>query len=319
MTELAIYDEWVFDHARYAGAREALLEEVDLVLQGGPRMIAMLLGPSGMGKTELIVDLVASFEDRLTETGHPLVLHVSFPAGSTADALAACIIKKIRNIRLVKGSGAERRESAIGLLQDSGIQVLILDETNHAAEARATRATQTKANRLTADWIKQIFDRAKVSVVMAGLSHSLRLLTDNDQLEGRALRPIEMKPYAWHIDADRKAFRDLVAAFSGQAIEHGWTLDINEDRLSRAAYLASRGLVRPVARLFERAVIVTGKGGTLTEKVFARAYDKCLPERQIGNPFELEEITDEMLNAAHRQLLQKINEPMQDQDRGRRT
>jgi hypothetical protein len=315
MTENKIYEGWVYDHQHYLTAYEDLREEVELVLRGDQKIVAMLLGHSGTGKTEMLRDIEQQFADRVTHSGHPCVLYVSFPAGSTSDSVATRIIKAIRKVPVVKGTAFERRESAKGLLHKAGILLLILDETNHPVELRSARSTQTKANRLTADWIKELFEGDKdwdgVSVILSGLPHSRRLLQDNDQLESRAMRPIEVKSYAWHIEADRRAFKELVKAFSGNATESGWTISIPDDHLARAVYLAGRGLVRPVKRLFERAVLVTGKGGALTEQVFVRAYDKCIPERLVGNPFELKQITDDMLNAAHRQLLASLHEPSQ--------
>jgi hypothetical protein len=311
MTEVNLYEDWVFDHLRYLAAHKLLVEEIELVLRGGPRVVVALLGPSGMGKSELLKDIGERFADRVTDTGRSIVLRVSFPAGSTSDAVAARIIMEILGLPIVKGSRSDKRERAIRLLKSSGIRVVVLDETNHAAEARSTRATQTNANRLTADWIKEIVEEAKVSVILAGLPHSRRVLTDNEQLEGRALRPIEMHPYAWHIETDRGAFCRLVEGFAGYARANGWTFTMPPDHLIRATYLTSRGLVRPVKDLFQRALTLSGKDRTVTAAVFARAFDRLFAERPIGNPFELEKITDEMLNAAHRQLLNAIHEPMQ--------
>jgi hypothetical protein len=315
-TEL-IYEGWVCEHLHYLSAYDNLMEEVKLVLHGGPRIVALVLGLSGSGKTEMLKDITEEFAGRVSATGHPAVLYVSFPPGTTADAVASRIIKKVLGVPVVTGTAAERREMAIRVLASSGVQVLILDEANHAAESRSTRATQTKANRLTADWIKEIVEVGKVSVVLSGLPHSRRLLTDNDQLEGRAMRPIEMRPYAWHVEKDRHAFKELVDNFTGLACASGWQVAVPSDLLTRATYLTSRGLVRPVRRLFERAVLAGRKGEALGAAVFARAYDKCFAERLCGNPFELEKISDEMLNAAHRQLLQSTHEPAHHQ-RGRK-
>lgn len=309
-----IFEDWLEEHLHYRAAYERLLYEIEMVLNGGPAIIAPVLGLSGTGKTELLQDIAERFADRKTKAGLPTVLVVSFPPGATADAVAERIIKSIQGVRKVKGTGFQLRERACELLAASGIRVLILDEANHAAEARSTRSTQTKANRLTADWIKDIVDIAKVSVVISGLPHSRRLLTDNEQLEGRALRPIELRPYAWHIADDQQAFETLVVAFAGHVRESGWSIAMSDDMLVRATYLTCRGLIRPVRRLFERAVVLASASKAITADVFATAFEQCFQERVGGNPFALEKITDEMLNAAHRQLLQSAHEP---QRRGR--
>jgi|GEM_PF-6808447 len=309
-----IYEGWLDDHLHYRAAYDRLVAEIELVLNGGPAIVAPVLGLSGTGKTELLKDIAERLADRLTSKGRPAVLVVSFPPGATAEAVAERIIKCILGIRTVKGTGYQLRERARELLAGSGTLVLILDEANHAAEARSTRSTQTKTNRLTADWIKEIVDVAMVSVVFSGLPHSRRLLTDNEQLEGRALRPIELNPYAWHIAEDRHAFHELVYAFAGHARASGWAIDMSNDMLVRATYMTGRGLVRPVRRLFERAVVLASASRVITNSVFATAFDHCFQESVSGNPFTLEKITDEMLNAAHRQMLQSAHEP---QRRGR--
>jgi hypothetical protein len=316
VTTGSIYENWLLDHRNHAADYDRVVSEIELVLQGGQVIVLMLLGQSGVGKTELLKDVAERFAEHVSDSGHPKILYVPFPTGATPDLLAERIIKQILGLPIVKWPRRELRDRARNLLRTAGVLVVILDETNHAAEARSKQPVQTKTNRQIADWIKEVKDLARVSFLMGGLSHSRRLLKDNEQLEGRALRPIDLAPYAWHVEEQRAAYAEMVAGFVGHARDEGWTVEIDHERLVRASYLCTGGLVGNVARLFARATVLSRSTKRMTAEVLAQAFATRFPERRGGNPFELDQITDEMLNGAHREVLERARSPF---SHGRRT
>lgn len=130
---------WICKHDHYNVVVDALAEEIARTLAGGDPFMFMLLGQSRAGKSELLKDVAARNSGRLSESGHPQVLRVPMPTVVTRDALALRIIETVLGTADFKGS---LREMARGLLADSGILVILLDETNHLAEKRISRVSQ---------------------------------------------------------------------------------------------------------------------------------------------------------------------------------
>jgi hypothetical protein len=270
----------------------------------------MLAAQSGSGKTELLKDVCASFANDSGRLDKRRVQMVSFPSGTTADALAGRIIRALRPDSWHQLRTSQVRDFSRELLVNEDIGVLLLDEANHITELRSKRSVQTKTNRDTADYLKECVELSRISIVIAGLTHSSRLLLDNEQLEGRALRPIELRPYRWFDEEERRHFSELCAAFLGRAGEMGWRIEMPMPLLMKALYLASGGLTGRVYRMLDRATLNSVKTKVLTFEVMAKAFSERLRELTAGNPFAMTEIKDETLNTAHRKVQELGEEPL---------
>ncbi|MEY8688726.1 MAG: TniB family NTP-binding protein [Leptothrix sp. (in: b-proteobacteria)] len=298
-----IFAGWVVDHRDYVAAHDALSQEIDFALDGQAPFFQMLLGPSGMGKSELLKDLAAQYAPPEGSGERPSVLWIPIRTGSSADDLARTVIQATLGLATVRERKAALRERARLTLMSAGAKVVLLDEGNHSTEARASRHTQTKLNRQIADWLKELLELSGISVVVAGLVHAERMLTDNEQLQSRANRSVELLPYAWYKPEDRQVFADLINQFAGHVRMKGYTLEMDEGLMVKAIYLSSGGLIRPVVRLFERAVLLRQSTRQLDLGVFAQAFEQCSTSH-LDDPFRASKISDEMLNTAHRMALE---------------
>ena len=300
-----IFDGWIYDHGQYTVAFESLSHEIERVLSGSPPIVYPLLGDSRTGKSAVLADISARFESRVSASGHRQVLGVPMPSAASNEALAVSIIQAILGNIRVKGKTYQILNQARETMRAAGVVVLMIDEANHLVEKRSTQRAQSKENRQTADWIKELGDRSGISVVLAGLSHVSRLYSDNDQLENRGLTGVTMYPYAWSNDNDRLEFENTMHAGLAHMQANGWTLDISTDRVTRVAYLGSGGYIGKTRDFLVRIEQLGIKNKLLDSKLVGRSYRDKYKIDSLGDPLQLKSISDVLLNSAHQNALQR--------------
>lgn len=300
-----IFEDWIYEHAQYRAALDRLNGEVSRVLEGGSPFILPLLGDSRAGKSALLDDVKSRYAKTISESGHPRVLLISMPSAASTEALASEITRAILGPVPIKGRTSEILEQAKAAMVRAGVIVLLIDEVNHLVEKRSTQKAQTKGNRHAADWLKELYDQCRISTIIGGLPHVGRLYLDNDQLENRGLRPIRIEPYAWSSSTDQAEFRATIAAGVEHLKDHGWTLEVDLDRLTRVTYLGGGGFVGK-ARDFMARLDETGRSRKrLDAALVSRAFKEKHGFGDKGDPMLIKSIDDVTLNGAHRAALER--------------
>lgn len=299
----SIFEGWIYEHDQYKIVLETLTEEIDRALHGGTPFVFPLLGDSRAGKTALLKDIETYFANQRSPSGHQLVIFVPMPSAASNEALAVRIINAIIGDIPVKGKVYQILDQARATMQGAGTQVLLIDETNHLVEKRSTEKAQTKENRQTADWFKELGDLAKISVVVTGLSHVCRMYSDNDQLQNRGLVGARIHPYAWSVQKDREQFQKTIHAAMAFLQEHGWTIDVPLDLLTRVTFLGGGGYIGKARDFLVRIEEVGRKHKKLDARLLSRAYKEKYPLDASGDPLQLRSIDDVMLNGAHQKAL----------------
>ena len=303
----SIFENWVCAHTQYVTSCDLLAEEVKRALCGGSPFVFPLLGESRAGKSTLLKDIEARFSKSLSASGHHRVLRISVPPAASLEALAETIIVSILGNVTVTGKIFQKIQRARRTMQEAGVVILMIDEINHLVERRSTLRAQTKENRQIADWIKELVDLSQISVVIAGLPHVARIYADNDQLANRGLVGITLYPYNWSVAADREQYVGMVTAAIENFEENGWSVDVDHDRLIRVAYLGGAGYIGKARDLCVRIEEIGSGKRALTLKLLSRAFRDKYQLNSTGDPTELAEIRDELLNAAHRDALAKAS------------
>jgi hypothetical protein len=299
----SIFSGWVHDHPFYSTIYDSLKWEIDVVLGGGDPIVALLLGPSGAGKTDLTKDICGSYPDHLGPNGHAQVMLVETPTADTGESLPSRIIKKLLGTAPPKSKKSDVRDQAQEALCSAGVKVLFIDEVNHIVEARSTRAAQTKENRQLADWFKELVESGGISLVLVGLPHIRQLLLDNEQLKRRALRPTVFQPYNWVDQSESTAFAQAVAAFAARFREREWLVSVPLEELVPRAYACSGGLVGLVKDLFASAELLGARERNLSLELLSHAYERWFDRPQFTNPFEGNIPSEEVLNRAYQLVL----------------
>lgn len=299
----SIFEGWIFDHTQYVAVFDTLVDEINRVLKGSTPIIFPLLGDSRTGKTALLKDIKAKFADRLSSSGHNRVIFIAMPSTASNESLAVRIIKSIIGDIPVKGKSYQILDQARQTMEKAGVQVLLIDEANHLVEKRTTERAQSKENRHAADWFKELGDLSGISVVVAGLSHVIRMYADNDQLENRGLVGAQIYPYEWNIHEDRKQYQDTIHAGIDQFKANGWQIEVPLDLVTRVSYLGGGGYIGKARDFLVRIEVVGGTGKRVDAKLLSRAYKDKYPLDSYGDPLLLKSIDDVMLNGAHRKAI----------------
>ena len=312
------FEGWVYEHVAYKKAMESVCDVVDRALGGGRPFVLSILGQSGVGKSELLQDMLARYAGCVGSSGHPRLLYVPVPSGATTEALCARIVKTTVGDVEVKGKRHEVLDMASQVIEGSERCILVLDEVNRLAETFTTERAQTKENRHTADWLQEQFEQKRISLILTGLLHSVRVRTDNEQLDSRAMRNVELHPYDWSEETERDSFIQIVQAFVNRLVAWGWTVSADDAELViKGAYLCSGGLMRRLHSLFAGSLEL-GTDKRLDLRVLGRVFDRDFPEAPYGNPFNLTSIPDTLLNMAHQNTLALARAPLF-QETGRRS
>lgn len=301
----SIFEGWIYDHEEYTTVFETLTAEIERVLNGSSPIVFPLLGDSRAGKTAMLRDIEARFADQLSPSGHGKVMFVPMPPTASNEAMAVEIIQTILGDIRVKGKTYQILNQARETMKAAGIRVLLVDETNHLVEKRTTERAQTKENRQTADWFKELCDRSGLSIVVTGLSHVSRMYADNDQLENRGLVGARINPYAWSVLADREQFQNTVSAGIEHMRDHGWSINVDTDFLTRVAYFGGGGYIGKARDFLVRIEEIADAGKLLDVKLLGRAYKGKYPLDSHGDPTLMTTLDDVMLNGAHQKALQR--------------
>jgi hypothetical protein len=301
----SIFDGWIYDHAQYTIVLETLAEEIERVLSGSSPIVFPLLGDSRAGKTALLNDIATRFAGQLGPSGHRRVMVVPMPTPASLEALAVRIIQTILGDIRIKGKTYQILNQAREVMEKAGLKVLLVDETNHLVEKRTSEKAQTRENRQTADWFKELGDISGISVVVTGLSHVSRMYSDNDQLENRGLVGARIHPYAWSVQGDRVEFQNTISAGLAHMLEHGWSIGVQADLLTRVAYFGGGGYIGKARDFLVRIEEIGNTHKKLDVKLLARAYKDKYRLDSHGDPTLLKAIDDVMLNGAHQKALQR--------------
>ena len=296
----SIFHEWIFGHAQYEQVFDQIQNNVYRALNGGQPFIFPLLGDSRAGKTALLSDILKCFEDRRSQSNHCMVLLVTMPAAASAEALAIEIIISVLGEVQVKGKPHEILRRARRTLEQAGIKVLLIDETNHLVEKRSTQKAQTKENRQLADWFKELADQSGISTVVSGLTHVARIYADNDQLQNRGLVGATIYPYAWNVPTDRSEYSTTIQAAITHFLDNGWRVEVSADQITRIAYLGGGGYVGKARDFLVRVEETGSEKKIISLKLLSRAYKDKYQLGTIGDPTLMPEIRDELLNASHK-------------------
>lgn len=257
--------------------------------------IDMLLGPSRIGKSEILQRLAAHYPER-REDGRLIkpVLLVSVPAGTAPKDLPVSVIQAL-------GVPVPRERSRTGVLfnmmldklKRAGTMAILFDEASHLVDV-GSRIPPRQAS----DWFKSLFDAARVSIVMSGVPRLRRLLESNEQLRGRCRRPLELMPYRWDRADERKIFAGCAQAFIRIFATHACPIELsmNTDMLMRHLYAVSAGNVGLLSHYFKALAREVRAPGPLDLEALQRASEHVnLPAHGLLPPFSRAHMPDEHL------------------------
>lgn len=296
---ISIFDKWVHTHREYSYAQHRLKTETDMMLEGNGPFILPLYGESGAGKSALLEDYLACYKTLLSDKGRPVVHSVRMPTKQAGKSLPERVFQSLNHNAIVRCTEAAMRDKAINAMLKGGIKVLVIEELNNMAESTASLNALTNQAVQLSNWFKEIFDTNEISLVLGGLPSIKVLFQANPQLERRSLRAAEIPAYQWSIAADKEEYTKVIKAFVKRLHDAGWTIQADPALIIRASYIASSGLVGITRDLFAGVEKVGVESKCLNTELLASNFDRQFQRKDLGNPFRLEKISDELLAKAY--------------------
>jgi hypothetical protein len=228
-----------------------MMEAVELARGSGGSIIPML-GPTRVGKTELLTDLAERLRSESRGPGNLL---------PTPDFVVGTIRPKPNDLELYRtmlaavGLNAARNEKTssvrdrlIQAIRRYGTKIIALDECSHCAERGANLSS-----RAATDHFKTVVDETGVSIILVGLPKFQSLIDENEQFRERALSTIRFLPYRWSIGEDREDFVAACFAVFAQIGDNGVSIEFDELPMVRRLYGVSGGRIGLVVRLMRGA------------------------------------------------------------------
>lgn len=245
----------------------------------------LLLGETGTGKSTLLKKFASRFSRTEHETFTEIpVLYVQVPSRCTVKKLATILLRTMGSPLYNRGDEEDRTHHLITLLQRCKVRLVVIDEVNHLID-RGGRITHYAVG----DWIKQTFDLAGVSCVLAGTPRSKLLLETNEQLGDRFREELHLPLFSAETENGQRELQRMLKAFRGLT-EGLPSIDFASGSLPVQILFATNGRFRDVRKLLTRAVEVAFRSPQpqLTTACFLHAfkeviYKKCPPRR---NPFK---------------------------------
>jgi Cdc6-like AAA superfamily ATPase len=218
-----------------------------------PRCL-LIKGPAGAGKSTVIGKYVQEheqvFEEKYEEgikTIRPVVkTRMSNPA--TIRTLIEKLLKALGDPKPSAGkTNDEKNERLSNLLNDCGVETIIIDEFHHIVhESRGKTLYEVS------EWLKDITNDTKASIVLCGLPRIEMVRTQNLQVFRRFRRSVNMDRFPFKTKVDRELFRKILMKID-DVLPFKNLSGLSEPDMCKKIYNASEGLIFSIMALISDA------------------------------------------------------------------
>lgn len=248
--------------------------------------LTWLLAPSGVGKTTLVETFVADIN---TPIPGPLqhhdqdcrVLYINLPTPCTIKAMTVEILDGLQDPLSHKHSSTGDNTGRIrALVAERKIRLIILDEFQHLIDPERDKVITSSAQ-----WLKRTIDVTRVPVVCVGLPDSVRIYSQDKQIQRRTTKIITMRPFGPN---ELDEFRGFLQIYE---LELGFAEPsrLSAKQTASAILRVSEGLIGQVEQLIVEAADISMRReqgpDAITVDDLAEAFDQLPFEGK--NPFTL--------------------------------
>ena len=245
--------------------------------------IVPLLGPTRIGKTDLIKD--ASERLGKLEPG-PGVLTSSWsygfgsiPPKPSDRELYASMLRAIGYDCGPREKTSQVRDRLLTAIRDEGVKVIAMDECNHCAETGANLSP-----RGATDHFKAVVDATGVTLILSGLPKFQKLIDENEQFRDRSTSTILFRPYSWSEQQDRDGFAAAVLGAFQLLQETGAKIEFEDLDMVRRLFGISGGRIGLVMRVL-KAACVNLENDQLTFSIILKAARSITQEQLRASEF----------------------------------
>lgn len=274
-TELILHQQ--FDQA-LERAHRVICRALD-----GEALMLPIFGPTRVGKSQLVDELVAAYPSQLVEgvRRQPLV-RVKVLGRPTRRSLSEAVLMALKARRYGRASADELMARVCDLLRVVGTRVLLFEEMQQFVEGMSPKAT-----REAADWLKIMAEELGITLILVGLPIAGEIFLRNEQLRDRAERVQEIRPYNWNDSQHQVEFQSALNCLLGLYMKAGWSIPIAQDpEFLARVYGSCLGRIGMLCKLFV-AVEGLARKCVLDYALLRKAHDETIQTDFLRfNPFD---------------------------------
>lgn len=225
---------------------DALLERLEDSMNGYAPRFECVLGPSRVGKTQLLNALARNYpQTKNNGMRHVPLLVVPISASISPLLLPSNILTALGVKLPMRGiTSGVMFQRMVDQLRLAKTQVILADEASHLVEPSARLPP-----RAAGDFFKLLMDILGITVVLFGVPRLEKLFASNEQLRLRTSARRVFRPYDFNHPEDQLEFASCVRTFLHMFEKAGWPCELPFDALVRHCYLKSGGLIGVLTHL----------------------------------------------------------------------
>lgn len=208
-----------------------------------------IMGRSSAGKTTIWRKYSQRYPHRITPSGTEVpVFAATLPKSPSIKSVASDLLAQLGDPLPDKGStGGQRSRKLVGLLQDTKVELILLDEFQHLNVLDENRPLYD-----TADWVKGLYNLVGKPIVIFGLPYIEDLLEANEQLGFRFSMRMTLDPFGWERNEEREEFRKFLWVVD-KKLPFTHRAGLGSTDLAARIYWATGGWVGRVMKLVKLA------------------------------------------------------------------
>lgn len=257
-------------------------------IYGEPQCLT-ITGPSHAGKST-IAKYFENKYPRVHEFEGDVVVPVvcaETPARPTEKKLAAEILKGLGDPAANKGTESSMTFRIEKMFAEKRVELVFLDELQHFVDRE-----NNKVLKVAADWLKNLLNRVKKTMIILGMPGADRILDINEQLKNRFLTRKYLAPFAWSTEEQIYEYRNFLRELD-MKLPLRKDSNLAERKTALRMYCATSGIMGKNVKLIRAAtkMAIAERMERLDLEILGRAFDEIfvndeLPySEKIGNPF----------------------------------
>lgn len=231
----------------------------------------LVYGQHGSGKSTAISHYLKQFSRKRVGgvTKIPVLMALT-PETPSVVSLSDVLLTSLGDPLATRGTAATKLKRIVHFFKECGVEMLILDEFHHFYDTH-----RVSEGRRVTDWLKNLMNLTKISVVLVGLPRSIAALNANPQLRRRFRSPLHHREFGFIEESAQKDFCALLDALE-QCLPVRFAPSLAEPSTARQMYYATHGLIDYVVKILDDAVSMSGakSGQVLGAKHLVSAFKR---------------------------------------------
>lgn len=229
-------DNVIINHAFFKEAKKHIQLCFDSYGRSQTPRCTSILGPSGCGKSEAVDDFIRTLKPSKDQNTIQ-VLKIETPANPTIKSMASEALLSLKDPFYFRGTEVNMTNRILKLLTMRNTQLLVFDELQNLIDKESDKLSYKAA-----EWVKRLWNRAKLPTIFAGLDRAMEIFLINNQLRRRFMQPYFFKAFDWKQENSRKYLKGFLKGIQDKyCFEDG--LKVYNSEMAFRFYCATGGLV----------------------------------------------------------------------------